>query len=128
MIDHAGINVSNLALSKQFYKSALAPLGYLIRLELESTVGYGTKNPNPGDDPDGDFWISKGDPFVPRSHIAFHASSRDQVVAFYEAALAAGARDNGAPGLCPEYHKSYFAAFVFDPDGYNIEAVFHGAY
>lgn len=126
MIDHTGINVANLALSKKFYESVLSILGYVIRLEFESAVGFSTNDPTNGDDPGGDFWISKGDPFVPRSHIAFRATSEAQVVAFYEAALAAGARDNGAPSLRPHYHKRYYAAFVFDPDGYNIEAVFHG--
>lgn len=127
MIDHTGINVTDFALSKRFYESALAPLGYVVRLEFEGAAGFGTKDPDSGADPGGDFWISKEEPFVPRSHVAFRASSTAQVVAFYEAALAAGARDNGAPGLRPHYHESYFAAFVLDPDGYNIEAVFHGA-
>ena len=127
MIDHTGINVSDFVLSKHFYESALAPLGYIVRLEFEGAARYGTKDLTNGDDPGGDFWISKGEPFVPRSHIAFHASNQEQVFAFYEAALAAGARDNGAPGLRLHYHKNYFAAFVLDPDGYNIEAVFHGA-
>lgn len=127
MIDHTGINVSNLARSKQFYASALATLGYVVRLEFDNAVGYGTNDSTGGDDPGGDFWISQGDPFVPRSHIAFRARSVEQVAAFHAAALAAGAKDNGAPGLRPHYHKSYYAAFVFDPDGYNIEAVFHGA-
>ena len=127
MIDHTGINVSDIALSKRFYESVLAPLGYVVRLEFEGAAGFGTKESDSGDDPGGDFWISKGEPFAPRSHIAFHASSKAQVVAFYEAALAVGARDNGAPGLRPHYHKNYYAAFVRDPDGYNIEAVFHGS-
>lgn len=127
MIDHTGINVSNLARSKQFYATVLATLGYVVRLEFDNAVGYGTHDSTGGDDPGGDFWISQGDPFVPRSHIAFRARSVEQVAAFHAAALAAGAKDNGAPGLRPHYHKSYYAAFVFDPDGYNIEAVFHGA-
>ena len=126
MIDHTGINVANLALSKKFYESVLSALGYVVGLDFESAVGFGANDPNNGDDPGGDFWISKGKPFIPRSHIAFRASSEAQVVAFYEAALAAGARDNGPPGLRPHYHKRYYAAFVLDPDGYNIEAVFHG--
>jgi len=126
MIDHTGINVADLALSKRFYDAALAPLGYSARLVFEVAVGYGAKDPEGGDDPGGDFWISQGDPFVPRSHIAFRATSAAQVVAFHAAALAAGARDNGAPGLRPAYHPNYFAAFVLDLDGYNIEAVFHG--
>lgn len=125
MIDHTGINVGNLALSKRFYQSVLSTLGYVVRLEFEAAVGFGADSPGNDDDPGGDFWISQGDPFVPRSHIAFRAASEAQVVAFYAAALAAGARDNGAPGLRPHYHQRYFAAFVFDPDGYNIEAVFH---
>ncbi len=126
MIDHTGINVANLALSKKFYESALGPLDYAVRLEFEVAVGYGMKDADDQADPGGDFWISTGAPYVPRSHIAFHASNTAQVVAFYEAALAAGGRDNGAPGLRPHYHPNYYAAFVFDPDGYNIEAVFHG--
>jgi len=126
MIDHTGINVVDLAVSKSFYENVLSTLGYVVRLEFESAVGFGMVNSNTEDDPGGDFWISQGDPFTPRSHIAFRATSEAQVVAFYEAALVAGARDNGAPGLRPRYHKCYYAAFVFDPDGYNIEAVFHG--
>jgi catechol 2,3-dioxygenase-like lactoylglutathione lyase family enzyme len=126
MIDHTGISVKNLALSRKFYESVLATLGYIVRLELDSAVGFGTTEPETGDDPGGDFWISTGDPSLPRNHIAFRAKSVAQVVAFYEAALAAGARDNGAPGLRPHYHTDYYATFVFDPDGYNIEAVFHG--
>ncbi len=125
MIDHTGINVTDFALSKTFYESILATLGYVVRLEFDSAVGFGTAEPSNRDDPGGDFWISKGDPFLPRSHIAFRAESVEQVVAFYEAALATGARDNGAPGLRPHYHERYYATFVFDPDGYNIEAVFH---
>ena len=126
MIDHTGISVNNLALSRKFYESVLATLGYIVRLELDGAVGFGATEPETGDDPGGDFWISTGDPSLPRNHIAFRAKSVAQVVAFYEAALAAGARDNGAPGLRPHYHINYYATFVFDPDGYNIEAVFHG--
>lgn len=125
MIDHTGINVANLSVSKRFYESVLSTLGYAVRLEFDTAVGFGPDTPDHEDDPGGDFWISQGDPFIPRSHIAFRARSEEQVVAFYEAALAAGARDNGAPGLRPHYHKRYYAAFVFDPDGYNIEAVCH---
>ncbi|MDP5241094.1 VOC family protein [Uliginosibacterium sp. 31-16] len=123
MIDHTGINVADLARSKAFYQQALAPLGYTIKLELKNAAGFGEAA---GSDPGGDFWISAGTPFTPRSHIAFHAASEAQVHAFHAAALQAGARDNGAPGLRPHYHADYYAAFVLDPDGYNIEAVFHG--
>ena len=125
MIDHTGINVKNLALSKKFYESVLATLGYVVRVEFDDAIGFGTSEYNKKDDPGGDFWLSKGDPFLPRSHIAFRAESVSQVVAFYEVALASGARDNGAPGLRPNLHANYYAAFIFDPDEYNIEAVFH---
>jgi len=125
MIDHTGIIVKNLALSKKFYESILATIGYEVRLEVDDAVGFGSTEPGYGDDPGGDFWIAEGDPSSPRNHIAFRAESVAQVVAFYETALAAGARDNGAPGLRPHYHANYYATFVLDPDGYNIEAVFH---
>ena len=126
MIDHTGINVSNFAVSKTFYTSVLATLGYIVRLEFETALGFGENQLNSKDDPGGCFWISQGSPFVPRSHIAFRAHSQAEVIAFYQAGLLAGAKDNGAPGFRPHYHKHYYAAFVFDPDGYNIEAVFHG--
>lgn len=124
MIDHTGINVSDLAASKAFYRQALAPLGYDIRLELKVATGFGSAGTR---DPGGDFWISQGTPFTPRSHIAFRADSPAAVQAFHVAALAAGGVDNGPPGLRPRYHAQYYAAFILDPDGYNIEAVFHGA-
>ncbi|GLS06052.1 glyoxalase [Chitiniphilus shinanonensis] len=126
MIDHTGINVSNLEQSKQFYQAVLATLGYAVRLDFGVAVGFGDGKAEAGDDPGGDFWISQGEPYTPRSHIAFRAGSAEQVAAFYQAALAAGARDNGAPGPRPHYHPGYYAAFAYDPDGYNIEAVFHG--
>ncbi len=125
MIDHTGINVEDLALSKKFYESVLATLGYVVRLELDDGIGFGSAELKKGDDPGGDFWITSGSPFFPRNHIAFRAQTSAQVVAFYDAALAAGGRDNGAPGFRPHFHKNYYATFVFDPDGYNIEAVFH---
>ncbi len=127
MIDHTGIRVAKLELSKPFYEAVLATLGYVVRVEFQSSIGFGPSRPDPGGDPGGDFWITQGDPFFPRSHVAFRAASEEQVRAFHQAALAAGARDNGAPGLRPQYHPRYYAAYVFDPDGYNIEAVFHEA-
>lgn len=123
MIDHTGINVTDLAASKAFYRQALAPLGYIVKLELQNALGFGE---NESTDPGGDFWISSGTPFSPRSHIAFHARSEAEVIAFHAAALRAGGKDNGAPGLRPHYHPGYYAAFIHDPDGYNIEAVYHG--
>jgi len=119
--------VHDLALSLAFYKAALAPLGYGVRLSLPDAVGFGAVPAAPGDDPGGDFWLTRAVPMAPRSHIAFRAHSRAQVDAFHRAALQAGGTDNGPPGLRPHYHAHYYAAFVHDPDGYNIEAVFHGA-
>jgi catechol 2,3-dioxygenase-like lactoylglutathione lyase family enzyme len=126
MIDHTGFNVTSLELSKAFYLKALASLGYGISLELEGAAGFGSQQ-GAGDDPGGDFWISAGEPQTPRTHIAFRAASEEQVAEFHRAAIAAGGTDNGPPGPRPHYHPGYYAAFVLDPDGYNVEAVFHGA-
>ena len=125
MIDHTGFNVSDLELSKAFYLKALAPLGYGISLEFEGAAGFGA-HPGARDDPGGDFWITAGEPQAPRVHLAFQAADEAQVQEFYRAAIEAGGKDNGPPGPRPHYHPGYYAAFVLDPDGYNIEAVFHG--
>ena len=125
MIDHTGFNVTNLELSRAFYLKALAPLGYGIALEFEGAAGFGAREAA-GDDPGGDFWISAGEPQTPRTHVAFRAANKEQVAGFYRAALEAGGKDNGPPGPRPHYHEGYYAAFVLDPDGYNVEAVFHG--
>lgn len=125
MIDHTGFNVSDFALSRSFYEKTLAPLGYRIGLELESSVGFAARRGS-GDDPGGDFWIGAGEPQTPRMHVAFRAANEDEVNAFYRAAIEAGGKDNGAPGERPHYHPGYYAAFVLDPDGHNIEAVYHG--
>jgi catechol 2,3-dioxygenase-like lactoylglutathione lyase family enzyme len=125
MIDHTGIRVSSFERSKAFYQKALAPLGYRLQLEFKQTAGFRAAVAGKTDDPGGDFWITGGEPFTPRSHIAFRAGNRDEVNAFYTAAIAAGGRDNGAPEVCSSYHAHYYAGFVHDPDGYNIEAVCH---
>lgn len=127
MIDHTGFNVSDLSRSKAFYEAALAPLGYVASLCIgEVAVGFGaSRDRKEGDDPGGDFWISRGEPQSPRVHVAFRAANHAEVRAFHEAALAAGGVDNGGPGYRPHYHADYYAAFVLDPDGYNIEAVCH---
>ena len=118
MLDHLSIRVSDYAKSKRFYESALAPLGYGVVMEFGgSGAGLGA-----GGKPD--FWISPGEVSGP-VHIAFASPDRATVAAFHEAALAAGGTDNGAPGLRTEYHPNYYGAFVFDPDGHNIEAVCH---
>jgi catechol 2,3-dioxygenase-like lactoylglutathione lyase family enzyme len=118
MIDHIGIHVSDVARSKAFYQAALAPLGYTLLMEWADHAGFGIA-PKP------DFWIGQGRPNVPAVHVAFRVQSRSEVDAFYRAAIAAGGRDNGAPGLRPHYHAHYYGAFVLDPDGHNIEAVCH---
>jgi catechol 2,3-dioxygenase-like lactoylglutathione lyase family enzyme len=122
MIDHIGISVTDLARSKAFYERALAPLGYTLLRDLAqwNAAGYGI-------DPKPDFWIGLGET-AHHAHIAFRAKGRAEVRAFYEAALAAGGKDNGAPGPRPHYHENYYGAFVLDPDGHNIEAVCHEPY
>lgn len=124
MIDHLGICVADFNASKAFYDKAMAPLGasLLMMVPAEHTGGvkvggYGRERPT--------FWLHEGTEPGPGRHIAFSARSRAEVDAFHEAALAAGGRDNGAPGLRPHYHPDYYGAFVFDPDGNNIEAVCH---
>ena len=118
MIDHTGVPVKDVAKSKAFYRAALAPLGYSMLMEFEEAAGFGVA-PKP------DFWIGEGVAGKSGVHVAFRADTRAQVDAFYKAAIAAGGRDNGPPGLRPHYHANYYGAFVFDPDGHNIEAVCH---
>ncbi len=120
MLDHTGVSVTDIGKAKAFYGAALAPLGYTILMEWEQFAGLGVA-PKP------DFWIGQGAPNEPRVHVAFRAETRATVDAFYQAALAAGGRDNGAPGLRPHYHANYYGAFGLDPDGHNIEAVCHAA-
>lgn len=120
MIDHTGLTVSDLQKSKKWYEAALAPLGYASLMEVPGGIGVGL-----GEPPKPDFWLMRGTPNEPRIHVAFRAKDRATVDAFYRAALAAGGKDNGAPGVRPHYHPSYYGAFVLDPDGHNIEAVCH---
>ena len=122
MIDHVGFPVSDYARSKAFYERALAPLGYLLVIEVQQNehdakaCGFGI-----GGKPD--LWIG-GEGGLDRAlHIAITAKDRASVDAFYQAAIAAGGRDNGAPGIRTHYHPDYYGAFVLDPDGHNIEAV-----
>ncbi|MGR3660036.1 MAG: VOC family protein [Paracoccaceae bacterium] len=126
MIDHFGITVSDISRSKKFYLRALAPLGHVLCIDRANTVSFGVLNKGAENaDPGGEFWLSAGNPMVPRLHFAFCAVSREAVDAFFQAGLVAGAVDNGAPGLRVGYHPDYYAAFLIDPDGYNIEAVCH---
>ena len=117
MIDHIILKVKDAAASRKFYLAALAPLGYSIQMEFGGGVGMGEKG-KPS------FWFGPG-PAHGSVHVAFVAKNRQAVDAFYKAALAAGGKDNGGPGLRPHYHPRYYGAFVFDPDGNNIEAVSH---
>jgi catechol 2,3-dioxygenase-like lactoylglutathione lyase family enzyme len=117
MLDHVGLPVTDFARSKEFFTKALAPLGYQLVMEFDGAAGFG-KDGKP------DFWLGQGNVASP-AHIAFAATGRRIVDEFYKAAIAAGGRDNGGPGLRPNYHPHYYGAFVFDPDGNNIEAVCH---
>jgi catechol 2,3-dioxygenase-like lactoylglutathione lyase family enzyme len=124
MIDHIGLTVSDFKRSRAFYDAALKPLGMsaLMQVSEEETggsayVGYGRERPV--------FWFGGGEPASGPLHVAFTAASRAEVDAFHAAAVAAGGRDNGAPGLWPHYHPNYYGAFVLDPGGVNVEAVCH---
>jgi catechol 2,3-dioxygenase-like lactoylglutathione lyase family enzyme len=125
MIDHTGVTVSDPAKSRRFYEQALAPLGYKMMMEIPVEFTGGTVVLGFGVPPKPDFWMNQGTPQVPHIHIAFHADTRAAVDAFYRAAIAAGGRDNGAPGPRPHYHKDYYGAYVLDPDGHNVEACCH---
>ncbi len=119
MIDHVTLHVADAEASRAFYDKVLAPLGYAVAHSWPEGAGYGTEEGGP------DFWIRReGAPGAP-VHVALRAKGRAAVRAFHAAALAAGGRDNGAPGLREHYGPTYYAAFVIDPDGNNLEAVCH---
>ncbi|HEY6258454.1 MAG TPA: VOC family protein [Xanthobacteraceae bacterium] len=124
MIDHIGFPVSDYERSKAFYVKALAPLGYVLVMEVgqvensDRAAGFG-RNGKP------DFWIGGEGGLNGVLHVAITADDRAMVDAFHRAATAAGGADNGQPGLRPHYHPNYYGAFVRDPDGHNIEAVCH---
>jgi catechol 2,3-dioxygenase-like lactoylglutathione lyase family enzyme len=128
MIDHFGINVRDLARSRTFYEATLAPLGYRVSKDFGEAIGFRTQGGfGPSPDPAGDFWIAKVEPVTAPIHFAFSAESEAVVDAVFKAAIAAGGKSNGEPGLRPKYHARYYAAFIIDPDGHNIEAVCHTA-
>jgi catechol 2,3-dioxygenase-like lactoylglutathione lyase family enzyme len=118
VVDHLSIRVRDLEASRRFYEAALAPLGFGVVSAPEGGTAFGLQGAD-------DFWILEGDEPSKRVHVAFAAPHRAAVDAFYRAALEAGGRDNGPPGLRPEYHAGYYGAFVLDPDGNNVEAVHH---
>ena len=124
MLDHVGILVADWNKAKAFYDAAFAPLGYTLLAQVPEQFtggvkvdGYGQAKP--------DFWLTENAEPGNGRHYAFQAGSRAAVDAFYAAAMANGGKDNGGPGLRPHYHESYYAAFVVDPDGNNVEAVCH---
>ena len=122
MIDHIGLDVSNIARSQSFYEAALAPLGMaVIKVETNDTGGKAVMFGPEGSEPE--FVIAEDRIPGPGNHVAFRAGTRAEVEAFHTAALAAGGIDNGAPGIRTRYAPDYYAAFVFDPDGFNVEAV-----
>jgi catechol 2,3-dioxygenase-like lactoylglutathione lyase family enzyme len=125
MIDHIGLAVSNMEHAKAFYLNALRPLGIGVVMEVSAEETGGDAHAGFGKENKAFFWIGGGAKPKGGTHVAFTARSRAEVDAFYRAALGAGGRDNGAPGPRPHYHKHYYGAFVFDPDGNNIEAVCH---
>jgi len=124
ILDHVGFPVTDYERSLRFYKNALAPLGIVLLKEIrfsaedgDGYAGFGRTRPQ--------FWIGTGSALKGRLHVAFSAANRQEVQEFCDAALAAGGKANGAPGLRPHYHENYYGGFVFDPDGHNIEAVTH---
>jgi len=127
MLDHIGFPVSDYARSKAFYEKALATLGYRVVMEVTKEQSGGTYEGAGFGDNKPYFWIGSGKPLTGALHVAFVAKDRSAVDAFYKAALAEGALDNGPPGLRPHYHPNYYGAFVRDPDGHNVEAVCHRA-
>jgi catechol 2,3-dioxygenase-like lactoylglutathione lyase family enzyme len=126
MIDHLSLGVADLGRSRVFYDAALAPLGYRRLFDVDDASGYGAALPAPLREQALPFWVGQDTGRIGLSgHVCFTAARRAAVDAFYEAALAAGGRDNGKPGLRPIYHPNYYAAFIVDPDGHRIEAVCH---
>jgi len=125
LLDHVSINVSDYERSKNFYAQALAPLGVTVLKDYGVACGLGRDKP--------DLWLAKrpdegGKPAaVSPVHLALSAGTREEVDAFYAAAIAAGGKDNGGPGVRAQYHPGYYGAFVLDPDGHNLEAVCHKA-
>lgn len=118
MLDHIGVDVSDIGKAKHFYLAALKPLGYELFMEWEKWVGLAVAGKP-------DFWLRAGGKTAPSIHVAFRAQSRALVDEFYAAAIAAGGRDNGVPGIREIYHPNYYGAFVLDSDGHNIEVVCH---
>jgi catechol 2,3-dioxygenase-like lactoylglutathione lyase family enzyme len=118
MFDHVGFGVTDYAASREFFLKALQPLGVAVVMEGQYGLGLG-QNHKPS------LWLHESSTKPAPLHLAFTAASRKQVDEFYRAAIEAGGKDNGAPGLRPHYHADYYGAFVIGPDGHNVEAVCH---
>ncbi|MGC2785980.1 MAG: VOC family protein [Roseiarcus sp.] len=125
MIDHIGLAVKDMDRAKAFYMRALKPLGVGVIMEVTAEQTGADAHAGFGKDRKAFFWIGTGNKPRGGAHVAFTAQTRAEVDSFYQAALASGGRDNGAPGPRPHYHEHYYGAFVLDPDGNNIEAVCH---
>lgn len=121
MFDHIGITVRDLKRSRAFYAASLSPLGIRELMQFDSAIAFGVDRPQ--------LWLMQGTPVEsdPRMHIAFIAATHLEVETFHRTATEAGGVDNGGPGLRPHYHPDYYAAFVIDFDGHNLEAVCHRA-
>ena len=125
MIDHIGFSVKDYKHSVEFYKRALMPLGVTLMMEITPEQSGGGSHAGFGKAGKAYFWIGTGEPTERGMHIAFNAPTRASVRDFYKHAMAAGAKDNGPPGLRPHYHDDYYGAFVICPNGHNLEAVCH---
>src|SRR5262245_18519517 len=125
MIDHTGIGVRDINKSKAFYTRALAPIGYTLLAEFPASVTGSSDVAGFGVAPRPDFWVPSGASTTPPIHVAFRVESRGLVDELHKAAMAAGGRDNGGPGVRAHYHPNYYGAFVLDPDGHNVEVVCH---
>ena len=116
MFDHIGLQVKDLAASVRFYEAALAPLGFVLCSRDDASAGFGPKDAPA-------LWLYAGGKAVAATHVAFPAKERKAVDKFYRQGIEAGARDNGKPGVRTDYSPTYYAAFLIDPDGNNVEAV-----
>ena len=124
-IDHTSLSVSDFAAAKAFYAAALEPLGITVLMEFPKAVTGNVDVAGLGSNGKPFFWLADAGRTTPRVHLAFAAGSRAEVDAFYKAAIAAGGKDNGPPGVRPHYHANYYGAFVIDAEGHNVEAVCH---
>jgi catechol 2,3-dioxygenase-like lactoylglutathione lyase family enzyme len=127
VLDHVSLSVEDFARAKAFYIEALKPLGFTLMMEFPANITGNFDVAGLGADGKPYFWLAAAGKQTPHVHVAFGANSRADVDAFYRAAIAAGGKDNGPPGIRAQYHPNYYGAFVLDPEGHNIEGVCHHA-